>query len=116
MSRRPNRKRNVPLFVWLSQEEHDEIRQRMAEAGIRNMSAYVRKMTLNGYVLRVELSSVNELVSLQRRCANNLNQVAVHAHTYGIYEHEIKGMQKDYTALWEPLSELLKQLAALVKI
>jgi len=113
---RPKRKRDIPLFVWLSQEERDEIERRMSEAGIRNMSAYVRKMTLDGYVLHVDLSPVRELVSLQRRCSNNLNQIAVHAHTYGIYEHEIKSLQKDYAALWEPLSGLLAQLGKIVKL
>ena len=49
------------------------------------MGAYMRKMALNGYVLHVDLADVRELVSLQRRCANNLNQVAIHANTYGIY-------------------------------
>ena len=113
---RPKRKRDIPLFVWLSQEERDEIERRMSEAGIRNMSAYVRKMTLDGYVLHVDLSPVRELVSLQRRCSNNLNQIAVHAHTYGIYEHEIKSLQKDYAALWGPLSGLLAQLGKIVKL
>lgn len=88
------------------------IADRMAEAGISNMGAYMRKMALNGYVLHVDLSDIRELVSLQRRCANNLNQVAVHAHTYGIYPSEIAALQKDYADLWEPLSELLKKLAA----
>ena len=113
---RPKRKRDIPLFVWLSQEERDEIERRMSEAGIRNMSAYVRKMILDGYVLHVDLSPVRELVSLQRKCSNNLNQVAIHANSYGIYEHEIKGLQKDYAALWGPLSDLLKQLAEIVKL
>ena len=49
----------------------------------------MRKMALNGYVLHVDLSPVRELVSLQRRCANNLNQVAIHANTYGVYPEEI---------------------------
>ena len=88
----------------------------MEEAGVRNMSAFIRKMALNGQVLHVDLSPVRELVSLQRRCSNNLNQVAVHANTYGIYEHEIKGLQKNYAELWGPLSELLKQLSLLVKL
>ena len=52
---------------------------------------YVRKMALNGYILHVDLSPVKELVSLQRRCANNLNQVAVHANMYGVYPEEIAG-------------------------
>ena len=58
-------------------EEQALIADRMAEAGISNMGAYMRKMALNGYVLHVDLSDIRELVALQRRCANNLNQVAV---------------------------------------
>lgn len=88
----------------------------MAEAGIRNMSAYLRKMALNGYVLSVDLSPVWELVSLQRRCSNNLNQVAIHANTYGVYPEEIKALQRDYAELWDPLSDLLKKLSQVVAL
>ncbi len=41
----------------------------------------MRKMAPNGYVLHVDLGDVRELVSLQRRCANNPNQVAIHVFT-----------------------------------
>ena len=86
-------------------------------ANIRNMGAYMRKMALNGYVLHVDLSPVRELVSLQRRCSNNLNQVAIQANTYGgIYPEEIAALQQDYAALWGPLSDLLKKLSALVEL
>ena len=89
------RVRSVPIYVWVRPDELEVIRERMAEAGIRNMSAYIRKMALGGYVLHVDLEPVKELVSLQRRCANNLNQ-------------------KDYADLWGPLSDLLAQLSAIV--
>ena len=93
------------------------IADRMTEAGISNMGAYMRKMALNGYVLHVDLSDIRELVALQRRCANNLNQVAVHANSYGgLYPDELKRLQKDYADLWEPLSELLKKLSAVVSL
>lgn len=82
-----------------------------------NLSAYVRKMALKGYVLHVDLSDIRELVSLQRRCANNLNQVAIQANTYGgIYPEEIATLQKDYAALWGPLSDLLKKLSAVTEL
>lgn len=111
------RRRNIPLYVWLSPEELQAIKDRMEQTGIHNMSAYVRKMALNGYVLQVDLSPVRELVSLQRRCANNLNQVAIHVNTYGgIYPDEIKALQRDYTDLWEPLSDLLKKLSVVVEL
>ena len=107
------RRRSVHLHVMVTPEEQALIADRMAEAGISNMGAYMRKMALNGYVLHVDLSGIRELVSLQRRCANNLNQVAIQANTYGgIYPEEITQLQKDYAALWEPLSDLLKKLSA----
>ena len=87
-------------------EEQALIADRMTEAGISNMGAYMRKMALNGYVLHVDLSDIRELVALQRRCAN----------TYGIYPSEITALQKDYADLWEPLSELLKKLSAVVSL
>ena len=110
------RVRSMPIYVWVRPDEMEVIQGRMAEAGISNLSAYVRKMALNGYVLHVDLSDIRELVALQRRCANNLNQVAVHANTYGIYPSEIAVLQKDYADLWEPLSELLKKLSAVVSL
>ena len=97
-------------------EEQVLIAGRMAEAGISNMGAYMRKMALNGYVLHVDLSDIRELVALQRRCANKLNQVAVHANTYGIYPSEITALQKDYAAHWEPLSQLIQELSELINL
>ena len=108
------RRRPIHLHVMVSEEEQSLIQERMMDAGIRNMGAYVRKMALNGYVLHVDLAPVRELVSLQRRCANNLNQVAIHANTYGVYPEEIAALQKDYAALWKPLSDLLEKLAEVV--
>lgn len=110
------RRRSVHLHVMVTPEELEQIHERMAETGIRNAGAYVRKMALNGYVLHVDLEPVRELVSLQRRCSNNLNQVAVHANTYGVYPSEIAALQKDYANLWGPLSDLLKRLSALVEL
>ena len=96
----PGRKRNVHLHVMVTEDELAAIHARMAEAGISNTGAYVRKMALNGYILHVDLAPVKELVSLQRRCSNNLNQVAVHANTYGVYPEEIDGLRRDYEKLW----------------
>ena len=78
-------------------EEQALIADRMAEAGISNMGAYMRKMALNGYVLHVDLSDIRELVALQRRCANNLNQVAVHAN-----RSEERRVGKECRSRWSP--------------
>ena len=111
------RKRNIPIYVRVSQEEYGIIQMRMTEVGTENLSAFARKMLLNGEILHLDLSPVKELVILQRRCANNLNQVAINVNTHGgLYPEEIKRLQQDYEALWTPLSNLLKQLAMVVEI
>ena len=89
----------------------------MASLGIQYLSASIRQMALNGYVLHVDLAPVKELVSLLRRCSNNINQVAIQANTYGgIYPGEIESLRLDYDALWERTGEVLRQLAELVVI
>jgi len=111
------RKRDISIKLWISESEQDIIHERMAELGTENMSAFIRKMALNGYILNVDLSPVKDIVSLQRYCANNMNQIAVGVNTYGgVYPHEIKTLQKDYEALWEPLSNLLEQLVNITKM
>ena len=108
------RKRNIHLHVMVCPEELEQIYSRMAEAGVQNAGAFVRKMALNGYLLHVDLTPVRELVSLQRRCANNLNQVAIHANTYGVYPSEIAAHKHDYAELWGQVEAVLKQLSEVV--
>ena len=98
------RRRDIHLHVMVTAEELARIRERMDEAGITNAGAYV---------LHVDLSPVKELVSLQRRCANNLNQVAVHANLHGVYPEEIAGLQRDYETLWGQVSDILRELSKL---
>ena len=109
-----NRKRNVHLHVMVTPDELAAIHERMAEAGISNAGAYVRKMALSGYILHIDLAPVKELISLQRRCSNNLNQVAIHAHTYGVYPEEIDGLKRDYEKLWGEVAKVLWELSELV--
>ena len=52
----------VRIFVKMTPEEKSRIRERMSEAGFKNLSAYVRKMLLNGYVINLDLSDVKEVL------------------------------------------------------
>ena len=67
------RKRDVPVLFWVSAEELELIHQKMQQYGTENLSAYLRKMALDGYVVKLELPELKELVSLMRRSRNNLN-------------------------------------------
>jgi len=111
------RTRNIRVDLHISEDECNLIQERMIEAGTTNMSAFIRKMSLNGYVLHVDLSPVKELISLQRRCSNNMNQIAVNVNIFGgIQSQEIIALQNDYKRLWKPLSDLIIKLAEIVKL
>ena len=112
-----NRTRDIPILVMVSEREREMIKERMADAGTINMSAFIRRMTLKGYVLHVDTSPIRDLVSLQRRCSNNLNQIAVNVNTYGgILPEEIAVLQRDYDALWGDLANLIGQLSEVIKL
>ena len=64
------------IYVKFKPEEVDILHNRMQEAGLRNMSGYIRKMALNGYVIIPEWSDLNQIISLHSRMSNNLNQYA----------------------------------------
>lgn len=64
--------------------------------------------------MHIDLAPVKELVSLQWRCSNNLNQVVVYANTYGGYPEEIDGLKRDYEKLWGEVAKVLRELSELV--
>lgn len=86
----------------------------MDELGIRSMGAYLRKMALDGYCINLELSDVKELVSLLRRCSNNLNQYAKRANETGnIYKEDIQDLQERLDGIWIDMKEILVRLASI---
>ncbi len=88
------RARAVRLHIMVSCDELDEIKKRMEELAVLNTSSYIRRMATTGYAIQIYLSPVKELVSLQRRCVNNLNQIARHEDTNGVYQEEISALKK----------------------
>ena len=108
------RERNQEIHVLLLPEEMERIKQKMAELGIINRSAYVRKMALDGYCINLDLSDMKEMVSLLRRCSNNLNQYAKRANESGsIYAEDIQDLQVRQGEIWEIAKEMLARLATI---
>lgn len=84
-------KRDQDVHFLASKEEVERIHEKMDELGIRSMGAYLRKMALDGYCIRLDLQDVKALVSLLRICSNNLNQYAKRANETGsIYRADIE--------------------------
>ena len=110
----PKRKREVQLNFRVSPEELALIEQKMAQLGTTNREAYLRKMALDGYVVRLELPELKELVSLMRYSSNNLNQLTRRVHETGrIYDADLEDISQRQEALWDGVHKILTQLAKL---
>ncbi len=108
------KERTQEIHVLWTQDEMKCLQEKMKEADVRNRSAYVRKMALDGYVVRLDMSDIRELVRLLRISSNNLNQVAKMANTTGsIYGTDIEDMQVKQDEIWENVKEILARLAAI---
>jgi hypothetical protein len=107
-------RRDQDVHFLASKEEVQRIHEKMDELGIRSMGAYLRKMALDGYCINLDLQDVKALVSLLRRCSNNLNQYAKRANETGnIYESDIMDLQEQLEEIWTGMKEVLVRLSSI---
>lgn len=107
-------KKDQELHFFVTKSDQERIHQKMVEVGIRSKSAYLRKMALDGYCVKLELQDVKEMVSLLRRCSNNLNQYARRANETGsIYAEDIRDLQERMNEIWEYSRKILSSLASI---
>ena len=107
-----NRERKVQLKFRVTPQERELIEQKMAQLGTRNMAAYLRKMALDGYVVRLELPELKEMVSLLRRSSNNLNQLTRRVHETGrVYDADLEDILQNQDRLCRAANDILVVLA-----
>ena len=108
------RTRNVKLEFYVTQDEQEIIRQKMERYGCTNLSAYLRKMAIDGYVISLDLPELREVSSLLRRSSNNINQIAKRANeTRRVYDEDLKEIQKKQDELIEGVGKILTALSTL---
>jgi len=109
-----NRSRPIQVKFRVTPEERKMIDRRMEQAGTMNMAAYLRKMAIDGYVVKLELPELHDLISLLRRTSNNFNQIARRVNsTDRIYADDIAEMKNLLEQIWEADNRILEKLAAI---
>ena len=101
-------------IIRMTPDELQAIQQKMQQFGTNNFSAFVRKMAIDGYVIKLELPELKELVSLLRYSSNNLNQLTKRVHETGrIYDADLEDLRQSQERLWEAARRILDTLAKL---
>lgn len=107
-----NLKRKIQQMFRVDENELDLIRQKMESANIINKEAYYRKMVLDGYIVRLDLSEIRKMIALLSNYTNNLNQIAKRANISGnIYESDISDIRESQERLWGQVEKILRGFA-----
>lgn len=110
----PKRKRELQLNFRVSPKELKMIEEKMAVLGIQNREAFLRKMAIDGYALRLDLPELKEMVSLLRYSSNNLNQLTRRVHETGtVYAADLEDISQRQEKIWEGVRGILTRLAKL---
>ena len=105
-------KKSVRVEFVMSKQEAELVKGRMAELGITNLSAYLRKMAVDGYIIHLDMSDIQEMIRLLRICSNNLNQYARRANETGsIYAADMDDLRIRLDSLWDGMDKLLRGVA-----
>ena len=71
-------------------------------------------MAPDGYILRLDLPELKEILSQLRYMGNNVNQIAKRANEVGVIdEMDIRGVSKRQERMLEQMARLLEKLSGL---
>ena len=102
------------LSVRMSDAELDSVRERMKNVGIASLSVYLRKMAMDGYILKMDLPEIKEMIKLLRSSSNNMNQIAKKANAMGtVFEEDLKEIKSMQDDIWKVMNKILKRLGQL---
>lgn len=105
-------KKTVRVEFVMSEQDAELVKGRMAELGITNLSAYLRKMAVDGYIIHLDMGDIQEMVRLLRICSNNLNQYAKRANETGsVYAADVEDLRTRLDGLWDSMDKLLRGFA-----
>ena len=97
------------IYVKFKPEEVEILHNRMKKAGVQNMSSFIRKMALNGYMIIPEWPELKGVLSLHSRISNNLNQYTKKANETGnIYREDIAELKEMHAAQTKLLKKTLE--------
>ena len=107
------RKRKLQVNFRVSEQELELIEKKMEQLGTKNREAYLRKMAIDGYVVKLEVPEMKELISLLRYSSNNLNQLTRRVHETGrVYDTDLEEILQKQEAIWVGVKEILARLAS----
>ncbi len=111
-----NRKRNVQIIIRVTEEERALIEEKMQQIPTLNLSAYARKMLIDGYIITLDLQEVKGHTAQLQKIGVNINQIAKRINeTERIYADDMDEIKRAMEEVWRLERRLLLQFKGLTK-
>lgn len=96
MEEKAKRLRPTQLHFYVNDREFELIKAKMKQVGTDNLSGYLRKMAVDGYVVRLDMKELRELTRLLGNIAGSENQIAKRANETGtVYAEDLEEIKKN---------------------
>ena len=111
-----NRKRNVQIIIRVTEEERALIEEKMQQIPTLNLSAYARKILIDGYIITLDLQEVKGHTAQLQKIGVNINQIAKRINETGrIYADDMDEIKLAMEEIWRLERRLLLQFKSLMK-
>ncbi len=102
----PERTRPIRIEFCVTEQEKKLIQHKMAQLGTHNMGAYLRKMAIDGYIIKVDYTEQKKLAAAVSRAAANINHICRRINSTGhVYEDDVAVLKEKQSEIWELLRQ-----------
>ena len=103
-----NRKRNIQMKFWVTEEEKDLIDQKMKLLPKKRYGKYLRKMAIDGYIIYTDTTDIKEMNQILGAISQNINQIAKRINFSGrVYQEDMEEIKRRMDEIWNLQRELL---------
>lgn len=107
--------RSKRIELRVTADEHRQIHERIQEAGISSLTAYMIRMALHGYVIVMDISNLKEVIRLLQISGSNLNQYAKKINETGrIYHEDVEELKMNQKEILKEMRKVLDRLTAIM--
>ena len=99
-----NRTRPIIMRLAVTEYEKELIERKMQQLGTKNMGAYLRKMAIDGYIIKVDYTEQKKLAAEINKIGVNINTVCRRINSTGrFYRDDIDELKEKMDAVWQLL-------------
>ena len=103
-----DRTRPIRIEFCVSEHENQLIKSKMAQLGTHNRGAYLRKMAIDGYIIKVDYTEQKKLAAAVSRSAANINQICRRITSTGhFYEDDIAELKERQKEIWATVRDYM---------